>query len=146
MTAAPTASEFRHQHNTVTADLVITTVRGVPTPGGRTIRGRCAQLITLALAASERQAAASHNDSEPRRPHPLMSTARTWTSTTGGFAGGRCTLNRRTGRDVEADRDRIRAEIPRGSLCVRLYDARRWDAPGVVPRVWPMSWGLLGSQ
>src|SRR5260221_13169485 len=53
----------------------------------------------------------------------------TLTSTTGGFGGGRCTLNRRTGRDGEADGDRIRAEIPRGSLGVRLY-ARRWDAPG----------------
>jgi pimeloyl-ACP methyl ester carboxylesterase len=63
----------------------------------------------------------------PQRPAPCDSLA--WTSATGGFAGGRCALNRRTGRDVAADRDRIRAEIPRGSLCVPLY-ARRWDAPG----------------
>jgi hypothetical protein len=37
------------------------------------------------------------------------------------------------------------AGVGSGSLCVRLY-ARDGTRLGVVPRVWPMSWGLLGSQ
>jgi pimeloyl-ACP methyl ester carboxylesterase len=75
---------------------------------GTALRDAAADEVTAAMLALSLR----------RRAGPQLSApydSLTWTSATGGFAGGRCTLYRRTGRDIEADRDLIRAEIPRGS-------------------------------